>query len=133
VASKRLADGTRAYVADAGLNLLFTSFWYKFNIEMDREVGGINEHSVVYGPLCMNIDILDEGVLLPPLTRGTRLIFSPVGAYSQTQSMQFIEYRPASVLIGEKGEVDIIREAEDLADFTRGEKLPKRLAASSGK
>ena len=133
VASKRLADGTRAYVADAGLNLLFTSFWYKFNIEMDREVGGINEHSVVYGPLCMNIDILDEGVLLPSLTRGTRLIFSPVGAYSHTQSMQFIEYRPASVLIGEKGEVDIIREAEDLADFTRGEKLPKRLAVNSGK
>ena len=133
VASKRLADGTRAYVADAGLNLLFTSFWYKFNIEMDREVGGINEHSVIYGPLCMNIDILDEGVLLPPLTRGTRLIISPVGAYSQTQSMQFIEYRPAAVLVGEKGEVDLIREAEDLTDINRREKLLKRLALSSAK
>ncbi|MEI7732824.1 MAG: alanine racemase [Verrucomicrobiota bacterium] len=128
VASKRLADGTRAYVADAGVNLLFTAYWYKFNIEMDREVGGINEHSIVYGPLCMNIDAIDEGVPLPPLTRGTRLIFSPVGAYSQTQSLQFIEYRPASVLIGEHGEVDLIREAEDLSDITRREKLPKRLA-----
>jgi len=127
-AVKRLPDGTRAYVADAGVNLLFTAYWYKFNIELDRETGGINEHSIIYGPLCMNIDSIDEGVPLPPLTRGTRLIFSPVGAYNQTQSMQFIEYRPASVLIGEHGEVDIIREAEDLTDITRREKLPKRLA-----
>ena len=132
VASKRLADGTRAYVVDAGLNLLFTSFWYKFNIEMDREVGGINEHSIIYGPLCMNIDVLDEGVPLPPLTRGTRLIFSPVGAYSQTQSMQFIEYRPASVLLGEGGEVDLIREAEDLSDITRRERMPERLLSGAG-
>ncbi len=126
VATKRLVDGTRAYVVDAGVNLLFTANWYKFNIELDREVGGVNEHSVVYGPLCMNIDVVDEGVPLPPLSRGTRLIVSPVGAYNQTQSMQFIAYRPAAVLIGEGGETDIIREAEDLSDITRREKLPKR-------
>ncbi len=129
-ASKRLVDGdgTRAYIIDAGINLLFTSTWYKFNIELDREVNGVNENSVIYGPLCMNIDVVDEGVALPPLSRGVRLIISPVGAYNQTQSMQFIEYRPASVLIGENGEVDIIREAEDLTDITRREKLPDRLA-----
>ena len=65
-AAKRLADGTRAYVADAGMNLLFTSLWYKFNVEMDREVPGMCENSVIYGPLCMNIDVLDEGLQLPP-------------------------------------------------------------------
>ena len=132
-ATKRLPDGMRAYVADAGVNLLYTSFWFKFNIELDREVGGVNENSTVCGPLCMNIDVLDEGVLLPALTRGTRLIFSPVGAYSQTQSLQFIEYRPAAVLIGPEGELDVIREAEDLSDILRREKLPKRLGAGGGK
>jgi len=126
-AAKRLPDGTRAYVADAGVNLLFTSFWYKFNMELDREVTGINENSVIYGPLCMNIDVVDEGVLLPPLTRGTRLIFSPVGAYNNTQWLQFIQYRPNVVLIGQNGEVDLIREAEDLSDITRRERLPERL------
>jgi diaminopimelate decarboxylase len=30
-------------------------------------------------------------------------------------------------MIGEKGEVDIIREAEDLSDINRREKLPERL------
>ncbi len=131
--AKRLADGSRAYVVDAGLNVLFTSFWYKFNIEMDREAGGVNENCIIYGPLCMNIDTLDEGVLLPPLTRGTRLILSPVGAYNQTQSMQFIQYRPASVLIGNNGEIDLIREAEDLTDIVRREKTPERLGIRKGK
>ncbi|MBF0226580.1 MAG: alanine racemase [Desulfobacterales bacterium] len=126
-ASKRLPDGRKAYIADAGVNNLFTSFWYKFNIEIDREVQYANEPSVIYGPLCMNIDIIDEGSLLPPLEKGTRLIFSPVGAYNFTQSMQFIEYRPNVVLIGRDGQVDLIREAEDLTDIERREKLPERL------
>ena len=127
-ATKRLPDGRRAYVADAGLNDLFTSFWYKFNIEVDREVQGVNEPSMVNGPLCMNIDVLDEGTLLPPLRRGTRLIFSPVGAYNVTQWMQFIEYRPAVVLVGEDGSVDLIREREDLTDIERRERMPDRLS-----
>lgn len=126
-AAKRLPDGRKAYIADAGLNLLFTAFWYKFNIEIDREVQGLNEPSVVYGPLCMNIDVIDENALLPPLNRGTRLVISPVGAYNVTQWLQFIEYRPNVVLIGENGEAEIIRAAEDFSDVDRRELLPKRL------
>jgi diaminopimelate decarboxylase len=126
-ATKRMPDGRKIYVVDAGVNNLFTSFWYKFNVEIDRETQGLNEPSAIYGPLCMNIDVIDEGSLLPPLERGTRLIFSPVGAYNNTQWMQFIEYRPNVVMISEKGEVDIIREAEDLSDVDRREKLPERL------
>lgn len=126
-ASKRLPDGRKAYIADAGINLLFTSFWYKFTVEMDRETQGLNEPSAIYGPMCMNIDVIDEGSLLPPLKRGTRLIFSPVGAYNNTQWMQFIEYRPNVVLIGEEGKPEIIRETEDLSDIDRREILPERL------
>lgn len=126
-ASKRLPDGRKAYVADAGLNLLFTSFWYRFKIEMDRAMQGMSEPSVIYGPMCMNIDVIDEGSMLPPLDRGTRLVFSPVGAYCQTQSFQFIEYRPNAVMITETGEVELIREAEDLSDIERREKLPDHL------
>lgn len=129
--TKRLADGTRAYVADAGVNLLFTSFWYKFNVELDRQVGGLDETSVIYGPLCMNIDAIDEGISLPPLKRGHRLIFSPVGAYNNTQWLQFIEYRPNVVLVSETGDVELIREAEDLSDIIRRERLPQRLALGS--
>lgn len=131
-ATKRLPDGTRAYVADAGVNLLFTSYWYTFNIELDRETPGLNENSVIYGPLCMNIDVIDEGIQLPPLKRGARLIFSPVGAYNNTQWMQFIHCRPNVVMVGENGEVDVIREAEDLSDIERRERLPERLVPMRG-
>lgn len=126
-ASKRLPDGRKAYIMDAGVNLLYTSTWYKFNIEIDRETPYVNESSILYGPLCMNIDIIEEGTLLPPLSKGTRLIISPVGAYNITQWMQFIEYRPAIVMVGTKGQVDVIREAEDLTDIERREILPERL------
>jgi diaminopimelate decarboxylase len=127
IARKRLPDGRRAYVVDAGINDLFTSLWYHFNMEIDRKVHGMNEPSVVYGPLCMNIDVLDEGTLLPQLQRGTHLIVSPVGAYNVTQWMQFIHYRPNVVLIGTEGQVECIREAEDLSDIERRERLPERL------
>ena len=99
------------------MNLLFTAFWYKFNIELDREVPGMSEHSVIYGPLCMNIDVhRRRASCCRRCGAGTRLVLSPVGAYNNTQWMQFIAYRPNVVLVGEEGEVDVIREAEDLTD-----------------
>jgi diaminopimelate decarboxylase len=126
-AAKRLADGTRSYVVDAGVNLLFTTLWYKLAVELDREVSGMGEHSVIHGPLCMNLDVIEEGMVLPPLRRGHRLVLSPVGAYNNTQWMQFITCRPNVVLIGPQGEVDVIREAEDLTDIVRRERVPPRL------
>jgi len=125
-AIKRLPDGTRSYVVDAGVNILFTSFWYKFNIEMDREVSGSLEPSTVYGPLCMNIDVIDESVNLPPLERGMKLIISPVGAYNVTQWMQFITYRPAVCIVSENGEVHPIREKEDINNIVEKEILPEK-------
>ncbi len=132
-ASKRLPDGRKAYIADAGINLLYTSFWYTYNLDFDRPVLGPGEPSVIYGPMCMNIDVVRESVLLPPLEEGTRLILSPVGAYNVTQWLQFIEYRPNVVLVSEEGEIELIREAEDFSDISRRERLPERLMPSATK
>ena len=55
------------------------------------------EATVLYGPLCMNIDVLREQVQLPPLSVGDRVVFRNVGAYNVTQWMQFITMRPAVV------------------------------------
>jgi diaminopimelate decarboxylase len=129
-ATKRLPNGLKGYILDAGVNILFTAFWYNFKVELDRSVGGTPEPSVLYGPLCMNIDVINDLEYLPPLPRGTRLILSPVGAYNVTQWMQFIRYRPNVVLIGLNGEVDLIREAENLEDIERREILPDRLRLS---
>ena len=124
--SKRLPDGRRAYIVDAGVNILYTTYWFRHNLELAQETEGLNEPSVVYGPLCMNLDVLDEACLLPRLERGAKLVLSPVGAYNHTQSMQFIEYRPASVLVTPQGQGELIREREDLSDIQRREGLPDR-------
>jgi diaminopimelate decarboxylase len=112
---KRFPDGKKGYILDAGVNLLYTSTWYNFNIELDKRYEGENEPSMLNGPLCMNIDIIEENLMLPPLDRGSVLSISPVGAYNYTQAMQFIRYKPAVVLIDKEGNERIIKEVDDLA------------------
>jgi diaminopimelate decarboxylase len=111
---KRFPDGKKGYILDAGVNLLYTSTWYNFNIELDRHYEGENEPSMLNGPLCMNIDIIEEHVMLPPLERNSVLSISPVGAYNYTQAMQFIRYKPAAVLITEEGTPTLIKAVDDL-------------------
>ncbi len=132
VGNKRLADGARALVIDAGVNVLFTSYWYRHDILPVIDRGGMLEETTVYGPLCMNIDVVRPSVLLPPLEPGDALVIRPVGAYNVTQWMQFIRLRPPVILIGENGEIDVIREAETVDDIKGPEKLPERLAGDDG-
>lgn len=113
--SKLLPDGRRSYVMDAGVNLLYTAQWYNFDLYLDGiKTNGLLEPAILNGPLCMNIDIIRDGLLLPYLERETRLLLGPVGAYNITQSMQFIEYRPAVVMIMESGEAKLIKRRENL-------------------
>jgi diaminopimelate decarboxylase len=124
---KRFPDGKKGYIMDAGVNLLYTSTWYNFVIELDKHYEGLNEPSMLNGPLCMNIDIIEENISLPSLDRGSVLTISPVGAYNNTQAMQFIRYRPATVLIDKDSNVHILKEADNLDAVNYGEKLPSYL------
>ena len=112
---KRFPDGKKGYILDAGVNLLYTSTWYNFNIELDKHYEGDNEPSMLNGPLCMNIDVIEEHLMLPALDRGSVLTISPVGAYNYTQAMQFIRYKPAVVMIDTDGEARVIKDVDDLA------------------
>jgi diaminopimelate decarboxylase len=126
-ATKRLGDGRRALVLDAGANLLFTAFWYRHDVVPAQEVGGLPEPTVLYGPLCMNIDVLRDSVSLPPLSVGDRLVFRNVGAYNVTQWMQFIALRPAVVMVGRSGEVSVIRRPETVDYINAHEAMPEWL------
>jgi diaminopimelate decarboxylase len=127
VGTKRLADGRRAVVLDAGVNLLFTGFWYNHDFRPTRSLHGVAEETVLYGPLCMNIDCVRHTIMLPPLNPGDSLVVGPVGAYNNTQWLQFIQYRPNVVMVHEDGMVSVIREAEDLDVVTAQERLPEHL------
>lgn len=127
VGNKRLANGTRSIIVDAGVNVLFTSFWYRHELLPAHDRGGLLEETVVYGPLCMNIDVVHPSTLLPPLDPGDLLVVWPVGAYNITQSMQFIRLRPAVVMVGEGQQVDLLRDVETVNDVKRNEHVPERL------
>jgi diaminopimelate decarboxylase len=78
---------------------------------------GSYEQVSLYGPLCMNIDVVRESCMLPNMQRGDSLVLYPVGAYNVTQWMQFIEMRPAVVLIGLDKKVKRIRRRETVEDL----------------
>ncbi len=128
VANKQLPDGRRATIMDAGLNLLFTSFWYNHKVVPTRELTGLAEETVLYGPLCMNIDVVRKSIKLPPLKIGEQMVIKQVGAYNNTQWMQFIEYRPNVVMVHEDQSVSVVRKAEDLQSMNSQDLLPAHLS-----
>jgi diaminopimelate decarboxylase len=113
-----------------GVNILFTSFWYEHQISPAQDFAPHTENMVVYGPLCMNIDIIRESINLPLLNPGDNVVVHKVGAYNMTQWMQFITLRPAVVLIDEQQRTHLIRSNETL-EYTEGpELMPEHLKAS---
>mgnify|MGYP000063545624 CR=1 FL=1 len=65
---------------------------------------------------------------LPPLTVGQHLVISCVGAYNNTQWMQFSQLRPAVVMVAADGSVELVRRAETIDDVKGPESLPARYA-----
>jgi diaminopimelate decarboxylase len=127
IANKRLSDGRRATILDTGVNLLFTSFWYDHQINPAQPVSEHTEETTIYGPLCMNIDVIKEAAVMPLLKKGDNVVISRVGAYNMTQWMQFITMRPRVVMIDTGNKVHLIREREKLETITSLEKLPEHL------
>lgn len=127
LASKRLSDGRRATILDFGLNSLFTSLWYEHKISPVKSSGSQTEEMVLYGPLCMNIDIVRESVVMPLLEKGDQVVVHKVGAYNMTQWMQFITLRPNIVLIDQNNDVHLIRQAETREYIEMLEHVPEHL------
>jgi diaminopimelate decarboxylase len=127
LANKRLSDGRRATIMDFGVNILFTAFWYSHKISPAQEFSHYTEDSVLYGPLCMNIDVIRESCTLPPMKKGDHVVVHTVGAYNMTQWMQFIAMRPAVVMIDTSGKVHQIRKKETLEYLEQQEMMPEYL------
>jgi len=127
LATKRLSDGRRATILDFGINSLFTSFWYDHKVSPAQAFGDYTEEMVLYGPLCMNIDVIRESVTMPPLEKGDHLVVHKVGAYNMTQWMQFITLRPNIVLIDNENNTHVIRKAESLEYMESLEFVPNHL------
>jgi len=115
VAAKEFPNGQRAVVVDAGINLLPTSYWKFQDIECLRNSDSAFEETIVYGPLCLQTDIISK-TELPELSAGDRLLVKNVGAYNIPQSSTFIYPRPTVLLIDGK-DIRIIRKREEIKDL----------------
>lgn len=127
IANKRSSLGKRNTILDIGVNILFTSFWYAHKLTPAQEFSHYTEDTMVYGPLCMNIDVIRENINLPLLNAGDHVVIHQVGAYNMTQWMQFITLRPNVVMISADGQIDIIRKREDISSITDYEVVPNHL------
>ncbi len=127
IANKRLSTGRRATVIDAGVNLLFTSFWYEHPVTPAQGFSQYREENTLYGPLCMNIDCVRDSINLPLLNKGDSLVIHYTGAYNLTQWMQFITLRPNVVMIDREGNTHLIRESESVNVISGLEKTPDYL------
>ena len=130
VAKKSIDKNEDAIVLDAGVNLVPTACYYDHPLSRATVINGArylrNRPIKVFGPLCMQSDRLRESAPLPPLEVGDIVRISHVGAYCHTQSMQFIQTRPATVLIG-PGRAEIVRRRETWRDVFALDALPSRL------
>jgi len=129
--NKRLSDGRRATILDFGVNILFTSLWYDHKISPAQDSVQMTEDMVLYGPLCMNIDVIREGINMPVLEKGNHVVVHKVGAYNMTQWMQFITFRPNVVLVDSNMRTHIIRKSETIETVTMNESVPEQLKGKS--
>lgn len=127
LATKRLSDGRRATILDFGLNSLFTSLWYEHKLSPAQELGDQTEEMTLFGPLCMNIDVVRESIVMPLLKKGDQVVVHKVGAYNMTQWMQFITLRPNIVMIDMENRPHLIRKAETLDYINSQELMPDYL------
>lgn len=130
VATKEIPGQGAAIIIDAGVNILPTAYWYDHDVDVapsrDDERSGMFRSVNIYGPLCMQIDVVRERASLPPLAVGSPLLIANVGAYCISQSMQFIQPRPAVILLGPNGP-ETIRRRETWRDVFALDSVPKRL------
>ncbi len=127
ISNKRSSQGNRMTIIDAGVNIMFTAFWYDHKVTPAQDFTHYSEPTVVFGPLCMNIDVIRENAELPLLNKGDQIVIQSVGAYNMTQWMQFITYRPNIVLIDQNKETHLIRKEDTIETFKEKESVPEHL------
>lgn len=127
LANKRLADGRRSTIIDIGVNILFTSFWYEHIIVPAQNSSQHTEDTTIYGPLCMNIDVIRASIQFPLMNKGEHVVIKRVGAYNMTQWLQFITLRPKILLIDVEKKVHVIRQNETNESLTSLEHVPDHL------
>lgn len=115
VFSVKNIKGINSIFTDAGVNIIPSAYYRKHKIETFSI--GQNKLTDIYGPLCMQVDLIESGISIPELKEGDILIIKSVGAYELSQSMQFIRERPSVVSISTNGGINLCQRKETYKDI----------------
>ena len=116
--TKVIGGSTKTVVVDAGVNLIMFAPYYYHRIVPVVNTERAQEAVDVYGPLCMQMDVLGVNRKLPVLMRRVFLAILDAGAYSISLSQQFIRPRPPVVLVN-GGKKKMVRRSETFDDIFR--------------
>ncbi|MBT4963572.1 MAG: hypothetical protein HOI53_09065 [Francisellaceae bacterium] len=125
IANKNGKHDSKITLIDAGVNILPTTTWYNRVPKVAKQHDSEYTKQRLCGPLCMQIDVISEGSYLPNLKPGDHMIIPNVGAYNHTQSMQFIQYRPATILMDDNFKPVLIQRKENFDDVFLRDIFPK--------
>jgi diaminopimelate decarboxylase len=128
VALKTLPGGKKAAVVDAGVNLLPTALWSWPEVEPLFPHEGPREGLTLLGPLCLQTDLIAYERPFGPVKTGDLLIVKNVGAYNFSQSTDFIQPRPAVVMV-DRNRVRLIRKKGSLAQLLGPEQVAGPIAS----
>lgn len=104
-------------VLDAGKNIIpsISARIHPIQVLQNHSVSGSVKKYDIFGPLCMGSDCFGCSVELPVLNVNDYVLISAAGAYSISQSMQFIRYLPAFIAVDE-GQDMLIRHKQSYED-----------------
>jgi ornithine decarboxylase len=94
-------DGRWWYYLDDGLYGSYSGQLYdhaKYPVSALRDGGELYE-SVLAGPTCDSIDVIDDGILLPELEVGDLVIGRMMGAYTWASATDFNFFKRAKVVV----------------------------------
>jgi diaminopimelate decarboxylase len=109
---QRMRGEQNEVIVDAGQNIFSSCRYRRHPVSYVGDGNETGERWTLFGPLCMQSDCIGRNVPLPALAPGDLIKIGFAGAYSLSQSWQFIRYHPAIVMV-ENGAPKVIRTAQN--------------------
>ncbi|MEE8577438.1 MAG: type III PLP-dependent enzyme, partial [candidate division Zixibacteria bacterium] len=100
VVGKALRDGKVWYYIDDGLYSTFSGIVYdqcQYPVVTDN--GGKRKLSVVAGPTCDSFDVMYDGLMIPELNVGDKMMFMSTGAYCAVSGSNFNALRRPEYIV----------------------------------
>ena len=124
VMGKAKRDGRWWYYLDDGLYGSYSGQMFdhaKYPVSVLREGGELHE-SVLAGPTCDSIDVIDECIMLPELEVGDLVVGRMMGAYTWASATDFNFFKRAKVVV-----------MNETADARRVVRLQRKAAGGRGR